>query len=114
MTSGKRRRLFPGRVAAALAGTLIVAACSTTEDVAEAPGRSGQPVSTDSYPNLNIPPKAATSQLTQEETQAKLAHLTALQHRQDPGSAASAEAARKRLKLAADEQEETLKIIEGQ
>lgn len=113
----KRGRNFPGRAAAALAGLLLAAGCTTaTEEVAQAPGRSGQPVDTGTYPNLNIPPQAATAQLTEAETQAKLAQLSALQQRQNPGgaSAAGSTAARKRLKVAADEQEDTLKVIEGE
>jgi hypothetical protein len=112
------KRLFPGGTVAALAGALLATACTTAaENVAEAPGRSSQPVDTGTYPNLNIPRQAATSQLTEAETQAKLAQLTALQHRQNPVAASSGEtaaAARRRLKLAADEQDETLKIIEGE
>lgn len=119
MAYGKDWRFFLGAGFAAVALSLSVAGCSTStvEEVAEAPGRSGQPTDTGAFPNLNIPRQAATTQLSNEETQAKLAHLNALQRAQRPGGATStesAEAARKRLKVAADEQEETLRVIEGQ
>jgi hypothetical protein len=117
MAYGKGKRRFSGwGLAAAVSGGLV-AACTTgpVPDVAQAPGRSGQPVDTGAYPNLNVPQKAATSQLTEEETQAKLARLNALQHRQaGTRPSATSEAERKRLKLAADEQEETLRVIEGE
>lgn len=102
-----------------MAVMILAAGCTTSgvEEVSMAPGRSGQPADTGSYPNLNIPRQAATAQLTPEETEAKLAQLSALGQRQNPGATGSPEAtaaARKRLKVAADEQEETLKVIEGQ
>lgn len=119
MTYRKGGWFFPGAGAAALAAALLAAACATSpvEEVAMAPGRSGQPIDTGTFPNLNIPRQAATAQFTEEEKQAKLAQLAALQQRQNPGatsSTESAEAVRKRLKVAADEQEETLKVIEGE
>jgi hypothetical protein len=96
---------------------LLLAACSSTdvEDVPMAAGRSGGPTETGSFPNLNIPPKAATAQFSDEETQAKLAQLRSVQHTQSPGTTTETpEARRKRLKLEADEQAETLKVIESQ
>ena len=64
-----------------------------------AEGRSGGPTDTGTFPNLNIPPQAATAQFTEEEKQAKLAQLRAVQ--QQPGSgrarSRSPEARRKRL-----------------
>lgn len=116
MAYGKGGRLFPGAGVAALTVALFAAACSSTtmEDVAEAPGRSGQPTDTGSFPNLNIPPKAATSQFTPEETEAKLALLRAKQQAREPaGAVESPEARRKRLQLLQDEQDETLKVIES-
>ena len=117
MTNRRNGRLSPGAGAAALAAVLLAAACTTSsvEQVAQAPGRSGQPVDTGTFPNLNIPPQAATAQFTEEERQAKLAQLRGLQQRQNSGvTAESAEARRKRLQLAVDEQEDTLKVIEGE
>jgi len=118
MTFGKGEGFFPGIGAAALAAALSLAACSSTtiEDVPVAEGRSGSPVDTGTFPNLNIPQQAATAQFTDEERDAKLATLRARQQAQDPGGAPveSPEARRKRLQVSQDEQSETLKVIEGQ
>jgi hypothetical protein len=118
MTYGKGEGFFPGIGAAALAAALAVAACSNTtnEDVPVAAGRSGGPVDTGTFPNLNIPQQAATTQFTDEERDAKLAELRARQQTQDPGAAPveSAEARRKRLQVLQDEQADTLKVIEGE
>jgi hypothetical protein len=117
MTYRKGGVIFPGIGAAAVAVSLFAAACSTStvEDVAMAEGRSGGPTDTGTFPNLNIPPQAATAQFTDEEKAAKLAQLHAVQHNQDPGAALeSPEARRKRLQVSQDEQTETLKVIEGE
>ena len=118
MTYGEGGRFFPGMSAAVLAAALSIAACSTStvEDVPAAEGRSGGPANTGTFPNLNIPPQAATAQFTEEEKQAKLAQLRAVQQKQSPGGAPveSSEAQRKRLQLLQNEQDETLKVIEGQ
>lgn len=118
MTYGKGEGFFPGIGAAVLAASLSVAACSNTniEDVPMGAGRSGAPVDTGTFPNLNIPQQAATTQFTNEERDAKLAELRARQQAQDPGGAPveSPEARRKRLQVSQDEQSETLKVIEGE
>ena len=118
MTYGKGERFFPGMGAAALAAALSLAACSNTtmEDVPVAEGRSGGPTNTGTFPNLNIPPQAATAQFTDEERDAKLAQLRSKQQAQSPGAAPaeSPEARRKRLQVSQDEQADTLKVIEGQ
>ena len=119
MTYGKGERFSPGMMGAAvLAAVLSVAACSSTtlEDVPVAEGRSGGPTDTGTFPNLNIPQQAATTQFTDEERDAKLAQLRAKQQTQSPGSTPveSPEARRKRLQLLQDEQADTLKVIEGQ
>lgn len=98
---------------AAVAASLSLAGCTTpVEDVAEAPGRSSQPSNTGTYPNLNIPRHAATTQLSDDETKAKLANLTAAQSRQNPGAVTDNAEARRRLQLSQDEQAETLRAIE--
>ena len=110
-------RFFPGAGVAALTAALLASACSasTIEDVPMAEGRSGSPTDTGTFPNLNVPKHAATSQFTDEEKEAKLAQLRAVQQGQAPGAPVETpEARRKRLKLAADEQAETLKIIESE
>jgi hypothetical protein len=119
MTYGKGERFSPGMtVAAVLVAACSLAACSSTtvEDVPMAEGRSGGPTDTGTFPNLNIPQQAATTQFTNEERDAKLAQLRAKQQAQSPGSSPveSPEARRKRLQISQDEQSETLKVIEGQ
>jgi hypothetical protein len=119
MTYRKGERFFPGMtVAAVLIAASSLAACSSTtvEDVPMAEGRSGGPTDTGTFPNLNIPQQAATTQFTNEERDAKLAQLRAKQQAQNPGGspAESPEAKRKRLQLLQDEQDDTLKVIEGQ
>jgi len=103
-----------------------LAGCATSpvEEAALAPGRTGGPTDTGTFPNLNIPRQAATAQFTEDEKQAKLSRLTALQQKQNPGgkggkasnaeAEAVAEAQRKKLKVSADNQDETLKVIEGE
>ena len=103
--------------AALAAAALFAAACSTStvEDVPVAEGRSGSPTNTGTFPNLNVPQQAATAQFTEQERQAKLARLSAVQQAQASGAPVeSPEARRRRLKLSADEQEETLKVIESE
>lgn len=118
MAHGKGAWFFSGMAVAAVAATLSLAGCTTApvEDVAAGQGRSGQPVDTGTYPNLNIPRQAAATQLTDDETKAKLASLNAAQSRQGTGASASTASAeeRRRLQLSQDEQAETLKVIEGQ
>jgi len=117
MTYSKGERFFPGIGAAVLASALSIAACSTStiEDVPTAEGRSGGPTDTGTFPNLNIPQQAATAQFTEEEKQAKLAQLRAVQQSQDAGAPVeSAEARRKRLQVSQDGQSETLQVIEGE
>ena len=112
MTYGKGRRFFPGVGAVALATAVLATACtSALEDVPAAEGRSGNATDTGTFPNLNVPRQAATEQFTEAEKQAKLAQLHAVQQRQNPG--ASGEAKRKRLQVLQDE-DATLKVIEGQ
>ena len=99
---------------AALGCTLLaVSGCasSTAADTTPVPGAAN----TDTYPNLNIAPKAAGEQFTTAERDAKLAALRAAQQRQSPGAVGETEEARrKRLKLIVDEQSDTLQVIESQ
>jgi len=118
MAFGKGGRLFFCAGVAMLAAVgLAGCATSPVEEAAIAPGRSGSVTDTGTFPNLNIPQQAATAQFTEDEKQAKLSRLTALQQQQNPGgkdAAAAADAQRKKLKVAADGQDETLKVIEGE
>jgi len=117
MTQAHGRRLFPlfrpvSRAVAVIAA-LAVAGCASTQDEPATAAFKEGPANTGTFPNLNIPQKAAAPQLTQEETDAKLAKLRALEHRQSPGATVeTSEERRKRLKLIGQEQAETLKVIE--
>lgn len=104
-------RLFSGfgRVLL-LVAAFALGGCSTAfEEPEPVPGA----LNTGTYPNLNIAPKAATAQFTPEESAAKLAALKARQQRLSPGGGETAEERRRRLQLLADEQEDTLKVIEN-
>ena len=93
----------------------LAAGCtSVDETVPVAEGRTGGPADTGTFPNLNIPQHAAAPQLTQAETDAKLSALRGAAARQSPDATGeTAEARRKRLQLLADDQANTLKVIEG-
>ncbi len=105
--------IFPGAgLTLAIAMLALAAGCTSVETVPVAEGRTGGPVDTGTFPNLNVPQQAAAPQLTQAETDAKLAALRAAAARQSPGSE-TAEARRRRLQLTADDQADTLKVIEG-
>jgi len=122
MTYRAGRHAFLASRAAAAAtalGMLAMAGCASSGDTADmmAPpalaSRSGGPIDTGTYPNLNIAPKAATAQFSDEESQAKLASLQAARARQSPGGVNTV-AQKKRLQLLADENEaNTLKVIES-
>jgi uncharacterized membrane protein len=116
------RLVFSGVRAAALAAATTAALAATgcagpaMEDgalVAAADPASPGPINTGSFPNLNIKPEVAGPQFTPEERAAKLAALRAAQQHQSPGQTGETEEARrKRLKLLADDQNDTLKVIE--
>ena len=101
------------------AALTAISGCSTVEppplsrydQAALAAGRG--PIDTGTFPNLNVPQQAATRQFTTEERDAKLAALSAEQQRLAPGSTETPEQRRRRLKLLADEQQETLEVIEN-
>ncbi len=104
------RRLASGL--AVIAGLALGGCTSTPEDTAPV-GFAERGANTGTFPNLNIPQHAAAPQLTNEETEAKLARLRSLERTQSPGSAVeTAEERRKRLKLVGEDQAETLKVIE--
>lgn len=117
MTQAHGRSLFPLRRpmagAFAVVAALAIAGCaSTAEDSSTAAFKEG-PANTGTFPNLNVPQRAAAPQLTQEETDAKLARLRSLEQRQSPGATVdTSEERRKRLKLIGQEQADTLKVIE--
>jgi hypothetical protein len=110
------------RACAVLLAALSLAAtgCTTADPVppltsydqaAIAAGRG--PRDTGTYPNLNVPRQAAAAQLSDEERDVKLAALRAEQRRQAPARAETPEERRRRLLRLAEEQEQTLREIEG-
>ena len=118
--------LIGSRVISGSCGVLLSAAaiaasgCTTAEEpplsrydqAAIAAGRG--PVNTGTFPNLNIPQQAAAPQFSDQERDAKLALLRAESRAQTAGtSAETADERRKRLRLLADEQDDTLRIIES-
>ena len=102
-----------GASAVVLVTALALGGCATPpEDNASMSLRTG-PANTGTFPNLNIPPQAAAPQLTEDETQAKLASLRRAQQAQSGRvTAETPEERRRRLKLLEDEQAETLRLIE--
>ncbi|GLS33829.1 hypothetical protein SAMN04488498_12347 [Mesorhizobium albiziae] len=73
-------------VVATAALSLMAAGCTSTVDEAVPAGARG-PVNTGTFPNLNIPPKQAADQITDDKKAADMAALTAVQ-RQNAATAA--------------------------
>lgn len=113
---------FLGR-GAALAGLLVLAACSTAnvEDAAPAANSASTgpnlvgPKDTGAFPNLNIPAQQAAPQFTDEEAKAKLAALNADNAAaRNPARASGAKDDSSSLNaLARSHGKDTLKEIEG-
>ena len=100
------------------AALVPLAACSTVPEVASAPPSglsSGQPTDTGTFPNLNIPPQTAASQITPEEKAEKFSELQAAKAAQanPPGGAPTADQSRLK-KIAATHAAAALAEIEGQ
>lgn len=109
---GIRRAASSGAIL--LAAALSGCASQQMEPVPAAAPVSGTPRNTGEYPNLNIPPKSAAPQLTEEEAAAKLAELEAAKAGQGAGVPASDNRAVRLKKIAEEHAEETLEEIEGQ
>jgi hypothetical protein len=110
MTRRTDPRFFCAILALAAAG--IVSACQTSslEDLAPLPGARN----TGTTPNLNIAPTAETTQLTEDQKNAKIAELRAAQSNQavkagPPGGQTS----QAQLRKIGQAQAETLKEIEA-
>lgn len=113
---------FLGR-GAALAGLLMLAACSTSNIEDAAPSATGAstgpnmvgPNDTGTFPNLNIPAQQAAPQFTDEEAKAKLAALNADNaSARNPTRASGAKDDSSSLNaLARSHGKDTLKEIEG-
>jgi len=71
------------------------------------------PRDTGTYPNLNVPQRAAATQFSGDERDVKLAALRAEQRRQAPAGGETPEERRRRLLRLTEEQEQTLREIEG-
>jgi hypothetical protein len=116
------RRVRPLVAALALSSFLMLGACASDfaiEDAVPHPaadGTYGGPRDTGKYPNLNIPQKGATSQLTDAEVAAKTRELDAAKSRAGarPANASGVAADAARMRQAAKQQGEDLKGIEGQ
>jgi len=95
--------------AAACALALGLAACGTATIKDAVPGARR----TGTYPNLNIPQKAATEQLTDEEAAAAAARLNAVRNDQESASAKPASEAERLRRLGQTHVEEALEEIEN-
>ncbi|WP_269929926.1 hypothetical protein [Aminobacter sp. HY435] len=94
---------------------LAVAGCSSTSTVDTAPLASGTRGAQDTgtYPNLNIAPKVAAPQFTEDQKAAKLAALQGARQRQGGRAGAAASDPGAMTTLARKHGEDTLKAIEG-
>ena len=117
------RRVRPLAAAVALSSFLMLGACASDfaiEDAVPHPssdGTYGGPRDTGRYPNLNIPQKAATSQLTDAQVAAKTRELDAAKARADaqPADTSGIDADTAGMRQAGKAQgEDVLKDIEGQ
>ena len=75
--------------------------------------RGRGPRDTGTFPNLNVPQRAATVQFSDQERDGKLAALQAEQQRRAPAAGETPEETRRRLLRLAQEQQQTLRAIEG-
>ncbi|MGB3390983.1 MAG: hypothetical protein WBA88_23720 [Pseudaminobacter sp.] len=76
---------------------------------------SGQPTDTGTFPNLNIPPQSAATQITPEEKAAKFSELKAAQSGQSSSTGGGPTANQSQLKkIAATHAAKALAEIEGQ
>lgn len=101
--------------AAVLAVSLAAAGCSSTSTAETTPamtgGRGAQDTGT--YPNLNIVPKGAAPQFTEEQKAAKLADLQGAKQRQGARAGTTGANSGAMTTLARKHGEDTLKAIEG-
>lgn len=103
----------------ACAGILSLAfaasGCTSTSTADTAPalagGRGAQDTGT--YPNLNIPPKVAAPQFTEDQKAAKLAELQAAKRRQGGKGVVAGGDSKAMTTLAREHGADTLKAIEG-
>jgi hypothetical protein len=118
----RRSRLIPVTAALALwsaalsgCGSATVEQAAPTASTAAVSGIStGEPKDTGTFPNLNVPPQAATTQISPEEKQAQFEELRAAQQGQVTAAASAKPPADPALlrKLAATHAADALKTIE--
>ena len=114
-----RNVFFCARVmlsAGALAVAVAASGCTSTNtttasSAAPATGRGAQDTGT--YPTLNIPPKVAAAQFTEDQKAAQLALLQAAQQRQGAKAGAGGGNSAAMTTLARKHGDDTLKAIEG-
>ncbi|WP_378952003.1 hypothetical protein [Mesorhizobium sp. ANAO-SY3R2] len=98
--------------ASLLALPLAVSGCASSANNSVAAGAHGAQ-DTGTYPNLNILPKVAAPQLTEEQKTAKLAQLHSAQQRQGAKSNSAAAESTAMTTLARQHGAEALKAIQG-
>lgn len=105
----------PGLLASSLAVLLAAAGCtSSAPNVPALETRSGAPLDTGQYPNLNIPRPVAAAQFSNEERDAKIASLKAAGARRSrPGLTASSQSQAELARLAKNNGADVLKRIES-
>lgn|SRR6185312_1060052 len=116
------RRVRPLVAALAFSSFLMLGACASDfaiEDAVPHPaadGTYGGPRDTGKFPNLNVPQKAATSQLTDAQVAAKTKELDAAKSRAggQPADTSGMTADSAKMRQASKAQGEDLKDIEGQ
>lgn len=97
-----------GAFMAALGALALLGGCASADLADAVPSAqpsglsSGQPRNTGTFPNLNIPPQVAASQITPDEKAAKLSELEAAQAAQPVAQAGNTAADQIRLKKLAE------------
>lgn len=98
--------------ASLLALPLAASGCASSANSSAAADARGA-LDTGTYPNLNIAPKVAAPQLTEEQKTAKLAQLHAAQQRQGGGGSGAGSGSKSMTTLARQHGAEALKAIQG-
>ncbi|SUU90161.1 hypothetical protein EDC40_105380 [Aminobacter aminovorans] len=106
-----RVMLSAGVLALALAAGGCTSTTSADSTAAPVTGRGAQDTGT--YPNLNIAPKVAAAQFTEDQKAAKLAELQAAKQRQGAKAGTGGGNSAAMTTLARKHGDDTLKAIEG-
>lgn len=103
-----------GVLAAALTAALSACASATIEEAVPQGALPRGPLHTGKFPNLNVPPAAAATQMSEEERAEALSELARERAAQEDGDGENAAAEEARLRRLADSHgEEVLRQIEG-